>query len=300
MFHQAATVGVGQSMYKIAYYSEVNILGTANLLDILANERNGVTKIIMASSMSNYGEGKYYCEGCGTVHPRSRSRRQLERREWEMTCPHCYKYVRPVPTDEEKPLYPTSVYAISKRDQEEMVINVGRAYNIPAVALRYFNTYGPRQALSNPYTGVAAIFSSRIINGHNPVIFEDGLQGRDFIHVSDVVQANILAMERDEANYEVFNVGTGKMTKLLEMVEILIKKLGHDRDIRPEITNKFREGDIRCCYADISKIEKKLGFKPKVKFKEGLFDLIDWVMTQTSADTFEEARAELESHRLTQ
>jgi len=180
-----------------------------------------------------------------------------------------------------------------------MFINVGRAYHMPAVALRYFNTYGPRQALSNPYTGVAAIFSSRIINGHNPVIFEDGLQGRDFIHVSDVVQANILAMEKEDANFEVFNVGTGNITDLLEIVEILIQKLGHDRDIQPQITNKFREGDIRYCYADISKIEKKLGFKPKVEFEKGLSGLINWVMTQTSVDTFEEAKTELESRGLT-
>ncbi len=298
IFHQAAAVGVGQSMYDIAHYIEVNVLGTANLLDVLVNEKNGVEKIIVASSMSNYGEGKYHCEDCGTVYPRLRSIKQFEKKEWEMKCPHCQRHVMPIPTDEEKPLHPTSVYATSKRDQEEMFINVGRAYDIPAVALRYFNTYGPRQALSNPYTGVAAIFSSRIINGHNPVIFEDGLQGRDFVHVSDVVQANILAMEKEDANYEIFNVGTGKMTNLLEMVEILIQKLGYNPNIEPEITNKFREGDIRYCYADISKIEKKLGFKPEVEFEEGFSGLINWVMTQTSVDTFEDAKTELESRGL--
>jgi dTDP-L-rhamnose 4-epimerase len=274
-------------------------MGTANLLDILTNDRNGVEKIIVASSMSNYGEGKYHCARCETVYPRLRSRTQLEQRDWEMKCPSCLQDVMPVPTDEEKPLFPTSVYATSKRDQEEMFINVGRAYNIPAVALRYFNTYGPRQALSNPYTGVAAIFSSRIINAHNPVIFEDGLQGRDFIHVSDIIQANILAMENDGANYEVLNVGTGKMTNLLEMVEVLIRKLGNHHDIRPEITNKFREGDIRCCYADISKIENKLGFEPKVEFEEGFLDLINWVRTQTSVDDFEGANTQLQSRGLT-
>ncbi len=299
IFHQAAAVGVGQSMYEIAHYLEVNVLGTANLLEILVNERNSLEKIIVASSMSNYGEGKYHCEDCGTVYPKLRSTEQLKRREWELKCPHCQRDVRPIPTDEEKPLYPTSVYATSKRDQEETVINVGRAYNIPAVALRYFNTYGPRQSLSNPYTGVAAIFSSRIINGHNPVIFEDGLQGRDFTHVSDVVQANILAMEKEEANYEVFNVGTGKMTNLLEMVEILIENLGHNHEIEPEITNKFREGDIRYCYADVSKIEKRLGFRPEIGIEEGFQDLVQWVMTQTSLDAFEQANTELESRGLT-
>ena len=297
--HQAAAVGVGQSMYDISHYAEVNVMGTANLLDIMVNEKNGVEKIIVASSMSNYGEGKYICKDCGYVYPRLRSTEQLVKKEWEMKCNHCHQDVQSIPTDEEKPLYPTSVYATSKRDQEEMVINVGRAYSIPAVALRYFNTYGPRQSLSNPYTGVAAIFSSRIINRNNPVVFEDGMQGRDFTHVSDIVQANILAMEKEEANYEVFNVGTGEMTSLLDMLEILMKELASDNGLRVEITNRFREGDIRRCYADISRIREKLAFEPKVKFEDGFYDLIKWVTTQASVDKFDEAEKELEFKGLT-
>lgn len=298
IFHQAAVVGVGQSMYQVHKYVEVNTLGTANLLDILVNEKHNVEKLIVASSMSVYGEGKYQCDNCGKVYPKLRSLEQLKRREWEMRCPLCGKSVEGTPTDEEKPLYPTSVYAISKRDQEEICLTIGRAYDIPTVALRYFNVYGPRQALSNPYTGVAAIFSARIKNRHNPIIFEDGLQSRDFIHVRDIVQANILAMEKEEANFEVFNVGMGRKLTILDMANILIKKLGAD-ELAPELVNKCREGDIRHCYADITKIRQKLGYEPRVKFEDGILDLIDWVKKKEAVDRFEESQRELERKGLT-
>jgi len=298
IFHQAAVVGVGQSMYQVHKYIEANTLGTANLLDILVNEKHNVEKLIIASSMSVYGEGNYQCNNCGKVYPKLRSLEQLKRREWEMRCPLCGKSVEGIPTDEEKPLYPTSVYAISKRDQEEICLTIGRAYDIPTVALRYFNVYGPRQALSNPYTGVAAIFSARIKNRHNPIIFEDGLQSRDFIHVRDIVQANILAMEKEEANFEVFNVGTGRKLTILDMANILIKKLGED-ELCPEIVSKYREGDIRHCCADITKIRQKLGFESGVKFEDGIPDLIDWVKKEEAIDRFEESRNQLERKGLT-
>ena len=298
IFHQAAMVGVGQSMYEINKYVEVNTLGTANLLDILVNEKHKVEKLIIASSMSVYGEGKYKCDNCGTVYPRLRSLEQLKRREWEMSCPLCGKCVEGIPTPEDKPLYPTSVYAISKRDQEEICLTIGRAYDIPTVALRYFNVYGPRQALSNPYTGVAAIFSARIKNRHNPIIFEDGLQSRDFIHVRDIVQANILAMEKKEANFEIFNVGMGRKLTILDMANILIKKLGAD-GLAPELVNKYREGDIRHCYADVSKIKEKLGYEPRVRFEDGILDLVDWVKEEEAVDRFEESQKELETKGLT-
>ncbi len=298
IFHQAAVVGVGQSMYQVHKYVEVNTLGTANLLDILVNEKHNVEKLIVASSMSVYGEGKYQCDNCGKVYPKLRSLEQLKRREWEMRCPLCGKSVEGIPTPEEKPLYPTSIYAISKRDQEEICLTTGRAYDIPTVALRYFNVYGPRQALSNPYTGVAAIFSARIKNRHNPIIFEDGLQSRDFIHVRDIVQANILAMEKEEANFEVFNVGMGRKLTILDMANILIKKLGKD-ELHPEIVSKYREGDIRHCYADITKIQRKLRYTPEVKFEDGISDLIDWVKGEEAVDRFEESRNQLERKGLT-
>lgn len=297
VFHQAAAVGVGQSMYEINKYTEVNILGTSNLLDILANENHRVKKLIIASSMSVYGEGKYRCVNCGVVYPKLRSLSQLKKGEWEMRCPFCNQEVQSLPTDEEKPLHPTSVYSISKRDQEEMCLTIGRAYRIPTVALRYFNVYGPRQALSNPYTGVAAIFSSRILNNHPPCIFEDGLQSRDFTHVSDIIRANLLAMENKKADYEVFNVGTGWPLTVLSIAEALIKSLSSSVDMN--IVKKYREGDIRHCYADISKIRDRLGFQPKVKFEKGISEFVGWVRGEEASDQFEKSRRELEERGLT-
>ena len=297
VFHQAAVVGVGQSMYEINKYTEVNILGTSNLLHILANENHRVEKLIIASSMSVYGEGKYSCIKCGVIYPKLRSLSQLKREEWEMRCPFCNQEVQSLPTDEDKPLYPTSIYSISKRNQEEMCLTIGRAYRIPTVALRYFNVYGPRQALSNPYTGLAAIFSSRILNNHSPCIFEDGLQSRDFIHVSDIVRANLLAMEGNDADYGVFNVGTGRSLTVLDVAEVLINGLSSSVDIN--IVRKYREGDIRHCYADISKIQDRLGFQPQVKFEEGISDLVKWVRGEKARDQFEKSKRELEEKGLT-
>ena len=290
IFHQAAVVGVGQSMYLIEKYVDVNTLGTAKLLDILANEEHRVQKLIIASSMSIYGEGKYECEDCGIVYPGLRPDEQLKNRQWEMKCPDCGKIVRPVSTDENKPLQPTSIYAITKKDQEEMCLLTGRTYGIPTVALRYFNIYGPRQSLSNPYTGVCAIFSSRIKNDNPPLIFEDGLQTRDFINIKDVVQANLLVMKSSRANYGAFNVGTEIPTSILNIADTLIRLYG--KDLAPEIVNKYRSGDIRHCYADISKI-RKLGFKPQIGFIEGMKELAEWGETQEAVDRFEEAHRKL-------
>lgn len=296
IFHQASAVGVGQSMYEVQHYVEANTLGTAILWDILVNESHLVRKVLIASSMSNYGEGEYRCDRCGVVYPKLRTEDQLKKKAWEMECPNCQQIVEAVPTTEAKPLYPTSVYAISKKDQEELSMTLGRAYDIPTVALRYFNVYGPRQALSNPYTGVAAIFSCRILNGHSPVIFEDGLQSRDFIHVRDIVAANLLAMESNEADFGIFNVGTGRRLTVLDMANILLKELNRP-DLKPEIAYQFREGDIRHCYADITKIQS-LGFKPKVAFEEGVAHLTKWVKSQTAADIFEKAKTELNKRGL--
>lgn len=290
IFHQAAIVGVGQSMYKIERYVDANTRGTAVLLDILANENQRVRKLIVASSMSIYGEGKYQCVEHGEVYPRLRSDEQLAARDWEIRCPICGGTAEPLPTDEEKPLYCTSIYAITKKDEEEMCLTVGRAYGIPTVALRYFNVYGPRQALSNPYTGVAAIFSSRLLNGQPPVIFEDGRQSRDFVHVSDIVRANLLAMEREEMDYGAFNVGTGRSLTILDVAETLSQHLDGQRP--PEIVHKFRSGDIRHCFANVSRLQA-LGYQPQMHFEEGMAELVDWVRSQTAVDGFEQARQEL-------
>ena len=299
IFHEAAAVGVGQSMYEIEHYVRANTMNTAVLLDVLANKEHSVKKLVVAASMSSYGEGKYSCSDCGVVHPRLRPEAQLNARDWEMKCPECGKDVSHLPTDEKKPMDSTSIYAIGKKDQEEMCLNVGWAYGIPTVALRYFNVYGARQALSNPYTGVCAIFSCRIRNDRPPVVFEDGDQTRDFIHVSDIVQANLLALDSSKANYEAFNVGTGKPISINRIASTLI---GHyKKPLSPEIVNKYRKGDIRHCYSDISKI-RKLGFEPKVSFEQGVPELVEWVNLQPScevSDRFEKAQKELSDRNLT-
>jgi dTDP-L-rhamnose 4-epimerase len=291
IIHDAAEVGVGQSMYEIVRYVDANTGGTAVLLELLANEPHQVEKIIVASSMSIYGEGAYFCEGDGEVYPRLRSEEQLARREWEVRCPDCGRPVEPIGTPEEKPLFPTSIYAISKMDQELMCLAVGQAYGIPVVALRYFNTYGPRQALSNPYTGVPAIFGSRLLNGRAPIVFEDGRQGRDFIHVTDVARANILALESDRANGEVLNVGTGRLTTVIEVAHTLAEQLSVD--IEPEVVGKYRAGDIRHCYANISRARELLNFEAEVRFEDGMGELVNWVREQQAVDLVDSARAEL-------
>jgi dTDP-L-rhamnose 4-epimerase len=297
VFHEAAEVGVGQSMYEIVRYMKANTLGTAIMLELLAAGEYPIEKLIVASSMSIYGEGAYECLSCGPVFPQLRTAEQFLQRDWEMRCPGCQRAVTPISTNEDKPLFPTSIYAISKRDQEEMCLAIGRAYDIPTVALRYFNTYGPRQALSNPYTGVAAIFSSQLLNRNPPLIFEDGLQSRDFVHVSDIVRANLFAMENGHANYEAFNIGTGRPLTILDVAHALSKALGVE--IEPKIVGKFREGDIRHCYADISKAQRVLGYTPRVAFEDGISDLVKWVSGQESLDLVNNATKELEMRGLT-
>ncbi len=290
VFHEAAMVGVGQSMYQVARYASANIIGTSYLLDILANEKHSVKKVMVAASMSSYGEGAYSCKSCGIVSPLLRSEEQMKGKVWELIC-ECGARLSPVPTPESKPLHPNSVYAITKANQEQMVLAVCKSYGIPAVALRYFNVYGPRQSLSNPYTGVAAIFMSRIKNGNPPIIFEDGLQTRDFVSVHDIVQANILAMKAKSADYEALNVGSGTPTSIKNIAETLARL--YRKDIRPDVTNKFRKGDVRHCFADISKIRKLLDYSPKVSFEQGMKELIAWSETQRSVDKVEQATQEL-------
>lgn len=297
VFHQAAAVGVGQSMYQVHRYIDVNTRGTAVLLDLLITERNRVRKLIVASSMSIYGEGAYTCPNCGPIYPEVRPEAQLAAGDWEMHCQRCGAVAEPRPTSEDKPLKSTSVYAVSKKDQEELCLIVGRAYGIPTVALRYFNVYGPRQALSNPYTGVAAIFSSRLLNGKPPLIFEDGQQTRDFVHVRDIVQANLLALDSEAANYQAINIGTGRRTSVAEIATLLTARLG--LDIAPRIVHEFRKGDIRHCYADISKARCLLGYTPSVPFEQGVDDLIAWVRQQTAQDRVEGAYVELATRGLT-
>lgn len=291
VFHEAAMVGVGQSMYQINKYIDVNTCGTAKLLDYIINKENSVKKIIIASSMSVYGEGACYCDDHNMVFPSLRPEGQLKNKKWDLVCPVCNKKVEPRPTPESAPSQPTSIYAISKKDQEEMSLAIGRTYGIPVVALRYFGTYGPRQSFSNPYTGVCAIFSSRILNNKSPVIFEDGLQTRDFVSVHDIVQANILAMQQSNANYQVFNVGSGIPTSIKNIATTLASL--YKKSIQPEITGKYRSGDIRHCYADISKISSTLGFEPRITLEKGMMELVQWGQEQNATDKFAQAYEEL-------
>lgn len=296
IFHDAAAVGVGQSMYEVKKYVDVNTYGTAKLLDVLVNTEHSVRKLIVASSMSIYGEGAYSCGKCGTVYPKLRSVEQLKSRQWEMLCPKCGKAAKPIPTSEEKPLFPTSIYAITKRDQEEMCLSIGRAYGIPTVALRYFNVYGTRQSLSNPYTGVCAIFSSMIKEGNPPMIFEDGRQTRDFVNVHDIVESNLLAMQTPGMNYDSFNVGTGRPASILDIAYTLMKLYGKP-GMKPRIVNKFRQGDIRHAYSDISKISR-FGYKPKFDLESGMRELVEWGKRADAADKSQKAEEELRSKGL--
>ena len=296
VFHEAAEVGVGQSMYEIQRYVRANDLGTAVLLEAILARQAQIQKLVVASSMSIYGEGAYKCAGCGTVYPQLRPSEQLLDRRWELECSNCGKQLSPAGTTEDKPLFPTSVYAVTKQDQEQFCLAVGRSYKIPTVALRYFNVYGTRQALSNPYTGVCAIFSARLLNGNPPMIFEDGEQSRDFVHVSDIVQANLLAMETDRADYQAVNVGTGVATPIRAVCDLLAEGLGVD--LKPEIVGKYREGDIRHCVSDISKARTLLGYEPKVSLAQGIPELLKWVKAQAAQDQVESATAELESRQL--
>ncbi|MBI2362845.1 MAG: NAD-dependent epimerase/dehydratase family protein [Elusimicrobia bacterium] len=296
--HLASAVGVGQSMYEIARYTEANVLDTAVFLEVLSRRKEKPKRLVVASSMSLYGEGLYRCAACASEQsPVLRPAGQRKARRWELECASCAGPMEPRPTPETKLPYPTSVYSINKRDQEEMCLAVGRAYKIPTVALRFFNAFGSRQALSNPYTGVAAIFAGRLLNGRPPVIFEDGRQSRDFIHVSELVSGIRTALEREDVAFEALNLGSGRPISVLEVALALAKAL--DKPIAPSVLGQFREGDTRHCYADMSKTERLLGFTAKMTFDEGLAELLAWMRTQKPEDKGDAALEELRRHNLT-
>jgi dTDP-L-rhamnose 4-epimerase len=295
--HLAAAVGVGQSMYEIARYTERNTMATARFLERVVAQRPLPVKLVVASSMSIYGEGEYACDEHGRVAPGPRPEEQLLARGWELACEHCGDELRPVRTSEEKPLVPTSIYAITKRDHEEFCLVTGAAYGIPAVALRFFNVYGPGQALSNPYTGVAAIFASRLLNGRSPVVFEDGEQSRDFIHVSDIVRGIMLALESDRAAGHALNLGTGVPTTVAEVAHEIAGGLGVE--IEPEFNGQYRAGDIRHCRADVTLARELLGFEARVPFADGMRGLLEWLRGQHAVDKIEDATSELAARGLT-
>jgi len=296
--HFAAAVGVGQSMYEIERYTSINAIGGAVVLEEIVKRRDQLRRVLVASSMSIYGEGRYRCEQHGLLAPQVRSDEQLDARDWELHCPECGRVLQPLPTGEDKPVQPMSIYAVNKRDHEEMFLAIGRAHRLPTVAMRFFNVYGDRQALSNPYTGVAAIFGGRLLNDKRPLVFEDGLQSRDFVHVSDIAAGCVAALETGGADYRAVNLGTGVPRSVLDVATELARGLGKEH-LQPEIVNKFRAGDIRHCVADISLARETLGFEPAVAFADGMQELLGWVATQQATDSVDTAAGQLEAAGLT-
>jgi dTDP-L-rhamnose 4-epimerase len=295
--HLAAETGTGQSMYEIEKYTDVNIKGTSIFLDILANEKHSVKKMIIASSRSIYGEGKYECEKCDIVYPNERKDVDMDRGDFAAKCPKCDANAKLLATDEDSKIHPTSIYGITKQVQEQMFMVMAESLGIPVVAFRYQNVYGAGQSLSNPYTGILSIFSTRIKNGNDIEIFEDGKESRDFIYIDDAVDATILGIENDAANYEVFNVGLGKAINVMTVASELVK--AYDSTSKITITKNYRLGDIRDNYADLNKIKTKLGFEPKVSFMDGINKFVKWVNLQVvSEDKYEDSIHEMKEKGL--
>jgi dTDP-L-rhamnose 4-epimerase len=297
VIHFAAAVGVGQSMYEIERYTSINAIGAAVLLEEVVERRDAIRKLLVASSMSIYGEGQYRDprSGASGLAPGQRPESQLAARRWEVLADDGAD-LEHEPTAETKPLRPTSIYAINKRDHEEMTLAVGAAYGIPSVALRFFNVYGERQSLSNPYTGVAAIFASRLLNDRPPLVFEDGNQTRDFIDVRDIARCCSLALTSGGADGHAVNVGTGRPTSVLDVARVIADGLG--KEIEPEIVNQYRAGDIRHCYADPRLAEELLGFRAEIDFESGMRDLLAWLETQEASDSVDAAREALAARGL--
>jgi len=276
--HLAAETGTGQSMYEIEKYTNVNIGGTALLLDILTNSKHNVKKVVIASSRAIYGEGKYLCSKHGDIYPLARKDGDMLKKDFECKCPICGNNVQLCATDEDSKIHPTSVYGITKQNQEQMVMTVCPTIDVAGVAFRYQNVYGPGQSLSNPYTGILSIFSTQIKN-NNPVnIFEDGRESRDFVYIDDVVNATVLGIEKEKANNSVFNVGTGYAVNVLTVANELKKNYGVDIPI--DVSGNYRLGDIRHNYADLTFIQQNLGFKSEINFEVGIKKFTEWVNAQ--------------------
>jgi dTDP-L-rhamnose 4-epimerase len=297
IIHLAAETGTGQSMYEIERYSKVNIMGTSIMLDILTNEKHKIKKVIVASSRAVYGEGKYKCGIHGEVYPLSREDRYMKRGDFELKCPKCSGELELMPTDEDSKINAGSVYGITKYNQEQMVLTVGKSLNIPSIAFRYQNVYGPGQSLSNPYTGILSIFSTRIKNGNDINIFEDGKESRDFVYIDDVVNATILGLEKNAGDYEVFNVGSGAPIDVLTVANTL--RQAYNSDVKVSVSGNYRLGDIRHNYADITKLKMLLGYEPIVMFDEGISKFVKWVNTQViKEDSYERSINEMKEKGL--
>jgi dTDP-L-rhamnose 4-epimerase len=278
IIHLAAETGTGQSMYDIERYNRINVLGTAILWDILANQEHTVKKVIIASSRAIYGEGKYSCNTHGIIYPMARLDEDMKLGDFHVKCPFCMKNVTQLATSEDSKIHPSSIYGFTKQAQEEMSMIAGKSIGIPVVAFRYQNVYGPGQSLTNPYTGILSIFSTRIKNGNDINIFEDGQESRDFVYIDDVIDATILGLENDDAKNQSFNVGSGERTSVLDVANILKKE--YNSDVRITVTGNYRIGDIRSNYSDLTKIRTLLYFAPKIKFQKGITKFVKWVNNQ--------------------
>ncbi|WP_049048046.1 NAD-dependent epimerase/dehydratase family protein [Aeromonas hydrophila] len=280
--HLAAETGTGQSMYQIKRYSDVNIGGSAILLDILANEKLNIKKMIIASSRSIYGEGKYSCQEHGVVYPIARDNAAMQHGDFNVKCPLCGINAQLLATDEDSKIHPSSIYGVTKQVQEQMFLITGNSIGIDTVALRFQNVYGAGQSLSNPYTGILSIFSTRIKNGNDINIFEDGLESRDFVYIDDVVDSIILAIESKVSAGKSYNVGSGVCTDVLTVAETL--KSIYQSNSCIKISGNYRIGDIRHNYADLTMIKRDLGFNPKISFSLGMKKFTDWVNSQDVKD----------------
>lgn len=294
--HYAAETGTGQSMYEVQKYVDVNVNGTSIMLDLLVNGNYNIKKVIVASSRSIYGEGKYLSQEYGAVYPKHRIAEDMDKGNFEPSYPGSSSLTL-VATDEDSKIHPSSVYGITKQNQEQMVLTVCPTVGIAGVAFRYQNVYGPGQSLKNPYTGILSIFSTQIKNGNGINIFEDGKESRDFVYIDDVVDATILGLEKEEANDEVFNVGTGVPTDVITVAESLSKNYGVEVPIT--ISGNYRLGDIRHNFADLTKINRILGFRPKFSFDEGIKRFTDWVNTQeVQEDKYQQSIEEMKAKGL--
>lgn len=298
VIHAAAAVGVGQSLYRVQHYIDTNAGGIAALLEALIERRQDLRKLIVLTSMTGYGEGVYRRPSDGViVRPPIRTLEDVQKYGWELHDPQTGERLEPVPTPEDAALLARNVYALSKRWQEELALSLGELYGFPTTCLRLFNVYGPRQSLSNPYTGVLAIFLSRLLNGEPPIIYEDGQQTRDFISVHDVVAAVQLSIDTPASNGKVFNIGTGIPRRIVDVAHTLARLVGRE-NLQPVITNTFRKGDIRHCFADNSRVQAVLGFTPRVIWEESLLEIAEWCAHEPATDRFQQADRELRLHGL--
>jgi len=277
VLHYAAAVGVGISMYDVLNFTSTNSVGTANLLDIIIKNRDKIRMLIVASSASVYGELAYRCADHSTVYPKMRTIEQMDKKQWETRCPICGKQTTYDLTREDKPKEPTSIYGIGKNDQEEMCLLIGKTYGIPSAAFRFMAVYGPRQALSNPYTGIAPIFIVMLLKNTPPMLYEDGNQVRDFVHVKDVARLNLMAIQKEDLKDEAYNVGISRPLKLADFARIVAK--GMEKDIEPALFNSYRRGDVRHIVADITKVRQDLGWEPFISIEDGIMDLLEYVLS---------------------